>query len=64
MPNKSGLDNVLAMFLSVLMHPIFPFSQATDLVSIRERLGACFSQIKFDFLKHYSANQALSFIGK
>ena len=123
------------MFLFVLMQPIFSFSQAADLVSIRERLGvrfgkirvedrpgpvdqfvgsfigshtydwkfwnafaqlvrrhpswdavtgipiadtvktpelkralrairACFSQINFDFLKHCSVNQALSFIGK
>jgi protein ImuA len=43
------------------MQAVFPFRQATDLVSIRERLVARFGQINLDFLKQESVDEALNF---
>ena len=42
------VDNVPVLFLAVLMQPVFPFRQASDLESIRERLVARLGKIRVE----------------
>ena len=59
----NNIDNVLVMFLVVLMQAILPFSQATDLVSIRERLGLRFGRIRAEERPDPVSQMVGSFIG-
>jgi protein ImuA len=57
------VDKVLVLFLSILMQVIFPFNQAADLASIRERLAVCFGKIGVDERPDPVSQFVGSFIG-
>jgi protein ImuA len=57
------VDNVLVLFLIVSMQAIFPFRQATDLESIRERLVVRFGEVRVEDRPDPVSQFVGSFIG-